>query len=206
MWSHHENTILTRIAEQLENYSDRPSDWEALKAFAESLLKTGDRPMFDLCKLATDAYYHVDTNGRSSIKMVLPAVLNSTPSLQALYGRPIYGDDTGRSDGMPSLNYKNFTWCKATPQGSVTDPYEQLRQWGSELLGEEVAEGEDPDDLVIAEGGAAATAYQRLQMESLSAMTRDKIKNALLRYCELDTLAMVMVAQGWNASVHQQMS
>ncbi|WP_146129781.1 DUF2779 domain-containing protein [Jezberella montanilacus] len=206
MWSHHENTILTRIAEQLENYSDRPSDWEALKAFAESLLKTGDRPMFDLCKLATDAYYHVDTNGRSSIKMVLPAVLNSTPSLQALYGRPIYGDDTGRSDGMPSLNYKNFTWCKATPQGSVTDPYEQLRQWGSELLGEEVAEGEDPDDLVIAEGGAAATAYQRLQMESLSAMTRDKIKNALLRYCELDTLAMVMVVQGWNASVHQQMS
>jgi hypothetical protein len=102
---------------------------------------------------------------------------------------------------MSSLNYQNFTWCKATPQGSITDPYEQLRQLGSELLGEEVTEGEDPDDLVIAEGGAAATAYQRLQMESLSDATREKIKNALLRYCELDTLAMVMVVQGWLAAM-----
>ena len=201
MWSHHENTILTRIASQLEEYADRPANWSELKDFAESLLKTGDRPMFDLCTLAKEAFYHVNTKGSSSIKKVLPAVLSSSQSLQALYGQPIYGDDSDHPNGIKSLNYKNFAWVNATSQGLITDPYEQLRQWGSELLGEALKSGEDPDDLVIAEGGAAATAYQRLQVEDLSLVTREKIKNALLRYCELDTLAMVMVTQGWRASL-----
>jgi hypothetical protein len=57
---------------------------------------------------------------------------------------------------------------------------------------------EDPDDLVIAEGGAAATAYARLQFEDIKPETRVKINAALLRYCELDTLAMVMIVQGWR--------
>jgi hypothetical protein len=57
---------------------------------------------------------------------------------------------------------------------------------------------EDPDDLVIAEGGAAATAYARLQFEDMKPETREKINAALLRYCELDTLAMVMIVQGWR--------
>jgi hypothetical protein len=29
-------------------------------------------------------------------------------------------------------------------------------------------------------------------------ITRLKIREALLRYCELDTLAMVMIVQGWR--------
>jgi TPR repeat protein len=65
-------------------------------------------------------------------------------------------------------------------------------------LGEPVLAGEDPDDLVIAEGGAAATAYSRLQFEDIKSDTRHKINQALLRYCELDTLAMVMIVQGWR--------
>jgi hypothetical protein len=32
--------------------------------------------------------------------------------------------------------------------------------------------------------------------------TRDKINAALLRYCELDTLAMVMIVQGWRDFTH----
>jgi hypothetical protein len=51
---------------------------------------------------------------------------------------------------------------------------------------------------VIAEGGAAATAYSRLQFEEISIESRAKINAALLRYCELDTLAMVMIVQGWK--------
>jgi hypothetical protein len=61
-----------------------------------------------------------------------------------------------------------------------------------------VLSNEDPDDLVIAEGGAATTAYARLQFESLNPATRSKINEALLRYCELDTLAMVMIVQAWK--------
>ena len=53
-------------------------------------------------------------------------------------------------------------------------------------------------DIEIAEGGAAAMAFARLQFEDLSQQTREQIKAALLRYCELDTLAMVMVFESWR--------
>ena len=49
----------------------------------------------------------------------------------------------------------------------------------------------------LAEGGAAAMAYARLQFEELSAQERNDIEGALLRYCELDTLAMVMILKAW---------
>ena len=41
-------------------------------------------------------------------------------------------------------------------------------------------------------------AYARLQFEDLSDTRRASIESALLRYCELDTLAMVMAIQAWR--------
>jgi hypothetical protein len=41
------------------------------------------------------------------------------------------------------------------------------------------------------------TAYSRLQFEKLKTTLRKEIESALLRYCELDTLAMVMIYEGW---------
>ena len=52
------------------------------------------------------------------------------------------------------------------------------------------------------EGGAAATAYSRLQFEDLEDEARTRIISALLRYCELDTLAMVMIMQGWQSFIN----
>ena len=57
----------------------------------------------------------------------------------------------------------------------------------------------DEEVSVVAEGGSAATAYARLQFEDMNDKTRQKINAALLRYCELDTLAMVMITQAWQA-------
>ena len=51
----------------------------------------------------------------------------------------------------------------------------------------------------LTEGGAAAMAYSRLQFEDLDNENRQRIKNSLLRYCELDTLAMIMVLQAWKS-------
>jgi hypothetical protein len=42
-------------------------------------------------------------------------------------------------------------------------------------------------------------AYARLQFESVDPAQRHAIEQALLRYCELDTLAMVMAVQAWRA-------
>ena len=50
----------------------------------------------------------------------------------------------------------------------------------------------------IREGGAAMTAYARLQFEEMSEYERGDIRRALLQYCELDTLAMVMIYEAWR--------
>jgi hypothetical protein len=42
-------------------------------------------------------------------------------------------------------------------------------------------------------GGAALTAYGYLQYTDMTEGERAKLTQALLRYCELDTLAMVML-------------
>ena len=47
------------------------------------------------------------------------------------------------------------------------EPYDLLRLEGEDLLGEALIAGEDPDVLAITEGGAAATAYARLQFEDV---------------------------------------
>jgi hypothetical protein len=194
MWSPHENTILNRITKQLSETANPPADALDLAAFLQTIIKGGDRAMYDLCRLSREAYFHVGTKGSSSIKKVLPAILQTSPWLKQQYSQANYGGQ----GGMVSKNYENFTWWQPDDQGIPLDPYSLLAAYGADLLGELVLASEDPDDLVIAEGGAAATAYSRLQFETLNPATRIKINQALLRYCELDTLAMVMIVQGWR--------
>ena len=192
MWSHHENTILNTIVEQLTYDQNPPHDAEILIEFLKTLIKGGERAMFDLCTFAEKAFFHPDTKGSNSIKKVLPAILKVSQKLINDYSQPIYGGP----DGIPSINFasdEGFTWLAKEPDGRVLDPYEKLKSHADQLLPESI----DADASIIADGGAAATAYARLQFESLDAETRSRIKASLLRYCELDTLAMVMIVQGW---------
>ena len=102
------------------------------------------------------------------------------------------------------LMFSDLAMSSIASDSSVpVEPYELLRRYGADLLGEEVRAGEDPDDFAITDGGAAATAYARLQFEGVDAVTRLKIREALLWYCELDTLAMAMIVQGWRGVLEQ---
>jgi hypothetical protein len=47
------------------------------------------------------------------------------------------------------------------------------------------------------------TAYARLQFEDLAPYRRKEIEAGLLRYCELDTLAMVMIFEAWSEAIEQ---
>jgi len=181
--------------------------------------------MVDLCALSKKAYFAEGIKGSSSIKKVLPSLMKRSAVLKGLYsgkvygsgglqgaeglgavvGRQVVGDAPGALPAplpapMVSKNFKDFAWWvpEASNPSVPVEPYELLRRYGADLLGEEVRAGEDPDELAITEGGAAATAYARLQFEDVDAVTRAKICEALLRYCELDTLAMVMIVQGWR--------
>ena len=196
MWSHHENTILSKIILQLTEDSNRPEDTEDLIGFIRRLIKMGDREMVDLCKISEKTFFHPDTKGSNSIKKVLPAILKVSSVLRETYSKPIYGSPTG----IQSLNFSSpagFAWIDIT-EGSVADPYSRLKKYAEDVLPEDA---EDKSSSIIAEGGAAATAYARLQFEDMDNETRERIKSSLLRYCELDTLAMVMVVQGWRQDI-----
>jgi hypothetical protein len=56
-------------------------------------------------------------------------------------------------------------------------------------------------DSEINNGGAALTAYALMQFTQMSDSERNKTKQALLRYCELDTLAMVMIYEFWKDQI-----
>lgn len=184
-WSHHENSILNAIKEQLEGESNPPPDREKLIDFINHITRGGERAMVDLADVARKHYFHPRTQGSCSIKKVMPAVLGSSALLREIYGKPIYG----APGGVPSLNFQKVAWWNSVPDGGVRDPYE--------LLAGELDDDVDENNPGINQGGAASYAYLRLQFEDLSEAERSALRRGLLRYCELDTLAMCFVLQGW---------
>ena len=96
-----------------------------------------------------------------------------------------------------SLNYHNWTWVKVE-NNMGTYPYKLLPK-----MFEDVS---DKDYILLnndqlRDGGAAMTAYAMLQFTEMSDYERSEIEKALLKYCELDTFAMVMIYEGWKDMV-----
>jgi uncharacterized phage protein (TIGR02216 family) len=52
--------------------------------------------------------------------------------------------------------------------------------------------------MTMHELNAAMAAYTCAQFSEMSDYERGKLQEALLRYCELDTLAMVMIYEAWR--------
>jgi len=123
--------------------------------------------------------------------VILPSILNNSPFLQSKYSKPIYG----AKDGIKSLNYENQTWVMYK-DGTVLDPYKLLPPIFHDMQEKECELLSGFDEL--RDGGAASMAYARMQFEEMSDYERSEITKALLKYCELDTLAMVMLYEGWK--------
>jgi len=197
----HENTYLNIIYNQLQE-SNEPDKAE-LCAFIQTITTSvdkgdnkwsGQRDMIDMCELVKRYYYNPATYGSNSIKYVLPAVLNSSKFLQNKYSKPIYG----ALGGIPSHNYKDWTWIKMK-DGQVMDPYKLLPNMFRDVDTRNFAILSGNDE--IRNGGAALTAYAKTQFAEMTALERNEIRKALLRYCELDTFAMVMIYEGWKELV-----
>jgi hypothetical protein len=45
------------------------------------------------------------------------------------------------------------------------------------------------------------TAYAKMQFEEMSDYERNVLTDSLLKYCELDTMAMVMIYESWKFEV-----
>ena len=201
----HENTILRAIRRQLEVSNE--ADKQDLIKFIDSIThparkekegNPGPRDMVDLLDIILRFYYHPSMKGSNSIKVVLPAILNSSKTIQKKYSQPIYGDK------IHSENFKDGDtkkWITYKEDGTVENPYHLLDSIASFLgvTDEElehfdssyVQEGEQ-----IANGGAALAAYTKLQFTS--AAETKALSKALYRYCELDTMSMVFIWEYFN--------
>ncbi len=195
----HENTFLCLIYRQLmedrQDIPDRVELCDFIKTITQSITGydkwVGKRNMIDMCELVKRYYYNPATKGSNSIKQVLPAIINSSAFLQNKYSRPIYG----ANGGIKSLNYKDWKWIEYEG-GKVKDPYKLLPRMFLDVSDKDFELLSESDEL--RDGGAALTAYARMQFEEMSDYERAEISNALLKYCELDTLAMVMIYEGWR--------
>ena len=197
----HENTILNAIRAQLKA-SNTPNK-ESLVSFIESIshptrdnidqwtvpprmYDKGTRDMVDLCKVVVNYYYNPHTFGSNSIKKVLPAVLKSSQFVQEKYSKPI-GAIGVSSKNLPD----NHIWLKKL-DNEIIDPYKSLPPVHKNISQEEIeARLSNIDN--IDDGGAALTAYGKIQYTDMTEKEREDIAEALKRYCELDTLAMVMI-------------
>ena len=82
--------------------------------------------------------------------------------------------------------------------GNVISPYDMLPSVHEDMTHEEIETSLSQIEN-IEDGGAALTAYGKIQYTDMTKGEREKIGTALKRYCELDTLAMVMIYEHLNS-------
>lgn len=168
MWTPFENTILRNILEQMEIYGYRN---DSLKDWLTNITtdsKQGREGRFvDLNDFTLQYYFHPDMKGKTSIKKVLPAIWNNNPYLHSI------------------------PWFKKYVSNSASslNPYDTLAPVIGELENEEV----------VKDGTGAMRAYQDLMFgaDAENKERRENLKQLLLQYCELDTMAMVIIWRYW---------
>ena len=105
--------------------------------------------------------------GKTSIKKVLPAIWNNNPYLHKIPWFKKYAPDSA----------------------GILNPYDTLAPVINALENEEV----------VKDGTGAMRAYHELMFgaESKNKDRREQLKRLLLQYCELDTMAMVIIWKYW---------
>ena len=195
----HENTYLLLLYKQLYAVSvSEVPDKEELMAFIREITTPGDdtpgekwiptNNMQDLWDFVVKYFYSLHAKGSNSIKDILPSIIKSSDYLREKYSKPIYATAT-----IPSLNLKEpHIWIDET-KGS--NPYKTLPPIFDEKALEEIEADGNLSNLD--NGGAAMIAYAYLQFADMTDAERELYRQALLRYCELDTMAMVMIWEYW---------
>ncbi|MBN2735655.1 MAG: DUF2779 domain-containing protein [Spirochaetales bacterium] len=142
------------------------------------------RELVDLHRVARYCYFTPLSKGSLSIKKLLPALLNHSDYLKTKYAAPVYGKNTS----FPSLNFGPVSLIRFDEKQRVINPYELLPAVFDDTSLRPWLPFERLND-----GGSAMCAYLRLYYRDISASAKENIKSALLKYCELDTLAMVLI-------------
>ncbi len=168
VWSHHERSVLRDIAADIRTFGKGPKD---LADWLEPLTRPYDEGgrMVDLYDICRRHYYHPAMGGKTSIKAVLKAVWQENRSLH---------------------DHPWFQGYLLEKDGKVLSPYETLP--AVDLGGGE--------SRTVRDGTGAMRAYSDMVygLRKNDERYRMACRDVLLRYCKLDTLAMVMVWVHWN--------
>ena len=192
----HENTVLRQIQKQMVDENEEEyAEWiewiDSITEWREEGIKEkfkGDRNMVDMLKLVRKHYYHPEMKGSNSIKAVLPAIFSTSDFIKNRYSRPVgFG-----------MNLKDqILWRLDEKTGEPSDPYKLLPNKYEDL---DMAKEElFLEDGKIQDGAAALIAFGKMQFSEMGEKERASLTAALLQYCELDTLAMVMIYEHWDS-------
>jgi len=190
----HENTVLRQIQKQMVDENEEQfGEWiEWIDSVTERRDEEtkgkfeGERNMVDMLKLVRTYYYHPAMEGSNSIKAVLPAIFSTSDFIKDRYSRPVgFG-----------MNLKDqILWQLDENTGKPSGPYKLLPNKYEDL---DMAKEElFLEDGKIQDGAAALIAFGKMQFTEMEDDERTALKSALLQYCELDTLAMVMIYEHW---------
>ena len=157
----------------------------------------GKRKMIDMAVMVRSYYWHPLMKGSNSIKKVLPAIMQHSKFIQHKYSQPIYG----KGNLINSLNFEDKSWVEYDKFGSVKDPYKTLPLFDQFLSIDVKNIDKVFESDSVADGGAAMTAWAYMQFGHMSDKERKVIANALKFYCELDTMAMVIIMEAWRDMV-----
>ncbi|MFZ9291511.1 MAG: DUF2779 domain-containing protein [Ilumatobacteraceae bacterium] len=170
VWSNYEQNVLRTVRAQMDRYGERD---DALAAWLEAAAvdRADGGRVEDLLDLCAAHYYHPAMGASASIKYVLPAVWGAAP---ALWTDPW------------------FARYYAEGLDGPLDPYAALAS---------ARVGEDGDETVeaVRDGIGAMRSYQEMMYGPRrgDAAHREAVRRTLLRYCELDTAAMVIIWKYW---------
>ena len=168
MWANHEQSALKIIRGQMLEYNYDQPD---LLSWIDSMVSSEESEgrFVDLARLCLEHYFHPQMKGRISIKDVLPAVWNNNSYL---------------------WDNKFFRrYYKRDAQGNLLSPYDVLEDIEIGGVGK-----------VIKGGTGAMQAYQEMiyGLSKNDPEKRQKYTQLLLQYCELDTVAMMIIYTHWR--------
>lgn len=184
-YSDFERNALKNIRRELLNENEMTPDSDMLVSWIESIVRRDDSTvaggpyMADLSRQVRNFYYNHKMEDSLSIKDVLRSVMSLSDVLKEEYSRP-----------YSSQNFDNIQWWQYDGKEGVRNPYDILTETG---------------DSPIHRGTEAMVVYGKLIARKLAPEERKAYKKALLKYCELDTLAMLMIYQHWRQKMHERL-
>lgn len=173
-YSGFERSALKRIRNELKRDNETSSEITEQIQWLTQIVE-GRKPFFaDLGNLLKNYYYNKYMEGSLSVKDVLAAVMSISDELRVRFSEPYTGS-----------NFRNHVWWQRK-NGVIQNPYDMLVQ----------VEGSS-----VGQGAEAMVAYRKLRTGVEQPENVESPLQGLLHYCELDTLAMVMIYLHWQEAL-----